>query len=230
MRALIAGASRGLGLALSRLAAENGHTAYAGARGEFSPALLEAAARLPGIRLLALDVTDEGAARAAAEKVAGDGGGALDAVIVAAGVLPESDRRLPATEADIGDLREALDVNVAGSAIVAKHFHPLLRDGGALILVSSEAGSMTRVGAGYPSYSISKSAQNKLAAVLAKTIPRLRVYAVHPGRMNTDMGREHAQIEPEEAALGIWRIASGELAAPPENGWFIDYRGEAMAI
>jgi len=56
------------------------------------------------------------------------------------------------------------------------------------------------------------------------------VYAVHPGRMNTVMGRNDAQIEPELAARGIIRILSGEKRIPPENGWFIDYRGEAMQI
>jgi hypothetical protein len=82
----------------------------------------------------------------------------------------------------------------------------------------------------YPSNSITKSAQNKLAAVFAADGTRYKVYAVHPGRMNTVMGRNDAQIEPEVAASGIIRILSGEKAIPPENGWFIDYRGEAMQI
>jgi NAD(P)-dependent dehydrogenase (short-subunit alcohol dehydrogenase family) len=98
------------------------------------------------------------------------------------------------------------------------------------ITVTSEAGSMTTIGAKYPGYSISKAAQNKLTAVFAKTAAHCRVYAVHPGRMNTVMGKNDAQIEPEEAAEGIYRILSGEKTIPPENGWFIDYRGEAMEI
>jgi len=229
MRVFVAGANQGLGLVLSRLVAEKGHTVYAGARREFSPGLLRAAAEFPGLRPLELDVTSEEAAAKAAEGIA-DGGGDLDAVIVAAGILPESDKRLPVTDADIGDLRRTIEANAVGSAIIIKHFHSLVRDGGTFMLVSSEAGSMTHVGAGYPGYSVSKAAQNKLAAVLAKTVSRYRVYALHPGRMNTEMGRENAQIEPEEAALGIWRIISGEKEIPPEKGWFIDYRGEAMDI
>ena len=226
MRVLIAGANRGLGLALSGLFAEKGHTVYAGARREFSPELLRAAGEFPGLRPLELDVTDE----AGAAKAAGEIAGALDAVIVVAGILPESDKRLLITDADIGDFRRTLEVNAVGSAVMAKHFHSLVRDGGMFVLVSSEAGSMTNVGAGYPGYSVSKAAQNKLAAILAKTVPGIRVYAIHPGRMNTDMGRENAQIEPEEAALGIFRIVSGETEVPPERGWFIDYLGQAMEI
>jgi hypothetical protein len=48
--------------------------------------------------------------------------------------------------------------------------------------------------------------------------------------MNTVMGRNDAQIEPEESAGGIYRIITGEKKVPPENGWFINYRGEAMEI
>jgi hypothetical protein len=48
--------------------------------------------------------------------------------------------------------------------------------------------------------------------------------------MNTVMGRNDAQIEPEEAAEGIYGIVTGKTKIPSENGWFINYRGEAMEI
>ena len=228
MRILVAGAGRGLGLALSRLAAENGHDVYAGTRGGPSEGLMLAASRLPGLRTIGLDVTDEASAAEAARIIEGEGP-PLDAVVVSAGVLLESDRRLLMTGADIGDLRRTLEVNAVGSAVMAKHFHRLVKDGGAFVFVGSEAGSLTDSGAGYPAYSVSKSAQRKIAAVLAKTVPRIRVFSLHPGRMNTDMGRENAQIEPEEAALGILRIVGGGTEVPPERGPFIDYMGRAMA-
>ncbi|MDR0707938.1 MAG: SDR family oxidoreductase [Treponema sp.] len=229
MRILIAGVNQGLGLVLSRLLAENGHEVYACYRNKPSGAVLEFAERFARFKMVELDVTSELMAAAASEKISGDGG-KLDAVVVTAGILTDSDREFLITDAVIDDLRAALEVNVVGSAIMIKHFHRLIKDGGMFITVTSEAGSMTNIGAKYPGYSISKAAQNKLTAILAKTAVHCRVYAVHPGRMNTAMGKNDAQIEPEEAAEGICRILSGEKKIPPEHGWFIDYRGDAMEI
>ncbi len=229
MRILVVGVNQGLGLVLSEMLAERGHTVFAGYRDPQSAAAAEAARRYPDYRPVRLDVVDEGMAVSAARRIASDGG-ALQAVVLVAGTLKDSDRELLVTDADIGDLRAALDTNVVGSAVVIKHFHALVEDGGLFLVITSEAGSMANVGTKYPAYSITKSAQNKLVAVFAKTVPRLKVYAVHPGRMNTVMGRNDAQIEPETAALGIVSILSGERIIPQENGWFIDYRGEAMRI
>jgi NAD(P)-dependent dehydrogenase (short-subunit alcohol dehydrogenase family) len=229
MRIFIAGANQGLGLVLSRLAAEKGHTVFAGYRNEPSPGITEAAETYAGCKPVQLDVTNEIAAAEAAERINADGG-LLDAVVVVAGILPDSDRRLLITGADIPDLRAALETNVTGTAIVIKHFHRLVKDGGVFLVITSEAGSMTNNGAKYPEYSISKAAQNKLTAVFAATVPNYRVYAVHPGRMNTVMGRNDAQIEPEEAARGIYRILTGEKTIAPENGWFINYLGDPMEI
>jgi NAD(P)-dependent dehydrogenase (short-subunit alcohol dehydrogenase family) len=229
MRVCIAGVNQGLGLTLSTLLAENGHTVYGGYRKKTAPALSQAAGRFPQLKPLELDVTSEAQAEDAARFIEKDGG-LLDAVIVVAGILPASDRERPITEAVIDDLRAALDIHAAGSAIMIKHFHKLVSDGGLFIIVTSEAGSMTNIGETYPAYSVSKAAQNKLTAVFAKTVSRFRVYALHPGRMNTVMGRANAQIEPDEAARGILDILSGKKKIPPEAGWFINYRGEAMEI
>ena len=229
MRICIAGVNQGLGLVLSRLMAENGHTVYAAYRNNPSAGAREAAGQFTNYKLVALDVTNESMAEAAAKTIESDGG-RLDAVLVAAGILADSDRNLFITDAVIDDLRAALEVNVTGTAIMIKHFHRLVKDGGMFITVTSEAGSMTNIGEKYPGYSVSKAAQNKLTAIFAKTVSRYTVYALHPGRMNTVMGRNDAQIEPEEAACGILKILTGEKKVPPENGWFINYRGEAMDI
>jgi NAD(P)-dependent dehydrogenase (short-subunit alcohol dehydrogenase family) len=229
MRVFIAGVNQGLGLVLSQYLAENGHTVFAGYRNAPSTAVLAAAKKYGCYKPIALDITDEAQAEAAAQKIRADGG-ALDAVALVAGVLLDSDRSLELTNADIGDLRAALDINVTGSAIVIKHFNGLVRDGGIFLVITSEGGSMTNIGTRYPAYSISKAAQNKLAAIFAKTVTRYKVYAVHPGRMNTVMGRNDAQIEPEVSAAGIYKILTGEKKVATENGWFINYMGEAMEI
>jgi NAD(P)-dependent dehydrogenase (short-subunit alcohol dehydrogenase family) len=229
MRICIAGANQGLGLVLSRLMAEKGHIVYACFRNQPSPGVRDAAREFSGFRMVELDVTREALAAGAAQKIREDGGN-LDAVVVTAGILPDSDRERLITDAGIDDLRAALEINVTGSAIMIKHFGPLVTDGGMFITITSEAGSMTTIGTKYPLYSVSKAAQNKLTAIFSKTVTRYQVYAIHPGRMNTVMGRNDAQIEPEESARGIFKIITGEQKIPPEKGWFIDYRGEAMKI
>jgi NAD(P)-dependent dehydrogenase (short-subunit alcohol dehydrogenase family) len=228
MRVFIAGVNQGLGLVLSRLLAEQGHRVFAGYRRVPSPGVSDGAKRWAGYTPVEIDVTQEETVAAAAGVIGGEG--PLDAVVITAGVLPDRDRELPITEANLEDLRLALETHVTGSAIMIRHFHPLVKDGGLFLVITSEGGSMTHIGTKYPVYSISKAAQNKLTAIFAKTVTRYRVYAVHPGRMNTVMGRNDAQIEPETAAEGIYRILTGEKEISPEKGWFINYLGEAMDI
>ncbi|MDR0383439.1 MAG: SDR family NAD(P)-dependent oxidoreductase, partial [Spirochaetaceae bacterium] len=159
MRVAVIGASQGLGLALSRLIAEKGHVVYAAYRNKPSAEATTAEKQFADYRLVELDVTSEAMAEAAAREINADGG-KLDALIITAGILADSDRTLSITETNIEDLRAALEVNVTGTAIVIKHFHGLIKDGGMFITVTSEAGSMTNIGAKYPGYSISKAAQN----------------------------------------------------------------------
>jgi NAD(P)-dependent dehydrogenase (short-subunit alcohol dehydrogenase family) len=229
MRVCIAGVNQGLGLVLSRMMAKEGHTVYACFRNDPSGDVRKAARQFPGFKMVELDVTSEAMAERAAQKILEDGG-KLDAVVVAAGILTDSDRELPVTEVAINDLRAGLETNTIGSAIMIKYFNKLINNGGMFITVTSEAGSMKNIGTKYPGYSISKAAQNKLVAIFAKNITDYKIYAVHPGRMNTVMGRNDAQIEPEESARGIFGIITGEKTVPPENGWFINYLGEAMEI
>ena len=229
MRVCIAGVNQGLGLVLSRLLAERGHKVYAGYRNRMSAGVKEAAEKHGSFEPIEIDVTSESMAQKAARQIINDGG-KLDAVVVAAGILPDSDRNLLITDADMGDLKTALEANTIGTAIMIKHFCGLVTDGGMFIVITSEAGSMTNIGEKYPLYSISKAAQNKLTAIFAKTVSNYQVYAVHPGRMNTVMGRNDAQIEPEEAAEGIYRIITREKMIPQEYGWFINYHGKSMEI
>ena len=227
MRICIAGAGAGLGFALSRLLAEKGHKVYAGCRNKNAPAVREAAEKISFFEPLELDVTNEKMVEAAARYI-GENGGKLDAVVFNAGILPDGDKKLPLTESSIDDLHAVLEVHAVGTVLMIKHFNSLVKDGGMFIIITSEAGSMTNIGTMYPLYSISKAAQNKLTAIFAKTVSNYTVYAVHPGRMNTVMGRDNAQIEPEESAEGILRILTKEKIIPPEKGWFINYRGEPM--
>ncbi|MDR2932769.1 MAG: SDR family oxidoreductase [Oscillospiraceae bacterium] len=230
MDILVTGAARGLGYVLCNLLASEGHRVFAGIRPQSANAEIKALAeKYSDLILLDMDVTDENQVAECAKNVAGTCG-KLDAVVSNAGVLCDSDRTLPILETNLDDLRTALEVNVVGSAAVIKHFHKLVKPDGIFITITSEAGSMQNPGTVYSAYGISKSAQNKLVLIFKSNKPGFRVYAMHPGRMNTDMGRKTAQIEPIEAARGIAGILSGAITVPEENGWYIDYMGNAMPV
>lgn len=97
-------------------------------------------------------------------------------------------------------------------------------------LITSEGGSFANEGSLFPAYGVSKTTANKIIQTLRVTVGEsINVYAVHPGRMNTDMGRTTAQIEPEEAAIGFCNILEGTTHIEKDQ-WFIDYRGNAMPL
>src|SRR5262249_24693728 len=68
---------------------------------------------------------------------------------------------------------------------VAQLALPLMPDGGRIVNVTSDAGAEAYEGCG--GYGSSKAALEQLTAILASENPRLRVYAVDPGDMRTEM-------------------------------------------
>lgn len=234
MNIIITGANKGLGLALVKIFSSYGHQVAAGLYPGDDPSLLQNLAdAYPGqVILFPLDVTDEDSVQAAARKIR-EQFGKLDLLINNAGILLPQDRTLTITETNIEELRRTLEVNTIGTVIVMKHFLPLMPDDGQgmMLFITSEAGSVSSSGALFPAYSISKTAANKAVFILRATAGnRCKIYAVHPGRMNTEMGRTTAQIEPEEAAEGIYRIAAGITVVDGKEPGFINYKGEPMPI
>lgn len=55
----------------------------------------------------------------------------------------------------------------------------------------------------------------------------VRIFMMHPGRMQTVMGAENAQISPSESAEGIYKVIEGEID-PKLDIPFINYKGETM--
>lgn len=226
MNVLVTGAARGLGLALCRQFAEEGHRVFAGVRRLPAGPALEGLAG--EVTVLDLDVTHDAKVQAAARQVEA-ACGRLDCVFSNAAILCDSDRTLPITKVDLLDLEAALRVNVVGAASILKAFAPLVREGGWFFTITSEGGALSAGGTAYPAYAVTKAAQNKLVALFRQSEPRLHIYAVHPGRLNTQMGREFAQMEPEEAAAGLYDLALGRRPVP-EGHWFIDHVGRPMPL
>lgn len=115
-------------------------------------------------------------------------------------------------------LRRTLEVNLIGTADFTEQVLPIINDGGHIINISSRAGSMGHVKvAEYTDYKISKAALNMLTRMLAIRLDgKITVSSTHPGWVKTDMGGAEADIEPEEAAEDIYKLAISK----PETGQF----------
>ncbi|WLW56104.1 SDR family NAD(P)-dependent oxidoreductase [Streptomyces sp. YU58] len=184
--AIITGASKGLGRALAEALAARGWDLVLDAR--TAPALRETAEWLAahGTQVTALpgDVTDAGhreALVAAARQLGG-----LDLLVSNASALG-AEPLVRLEKLSLQGLRRALEVNVVAALGLVQEALPLLRASGAgtVIAVSSDAAAEAYETWG--GYGASKAALDHLAAVLGEEEPDLRVWAVDPGDMATDL-------------------------------------------
>ncbi|ATE54844.1 MULTISPECIES: SDR family oxidoreductase [Actinosynnema] len=93
-------------------------------------------------------------------------------------------------ELDVRDLRRVVDVNVVGALLCARRAARDLREGGALVAISSAAATLGSPGE-YVHYAASKAAVDAMVVGLAKELgPRgVRVNAVAAGTVRTDIHR-----------------------------------------
>jgi NAD(P)-dependent dehydrogenase (short-subunit alcohol dehydrogenase family) len=180
--ALITGASRGLGRALAIALSDRGWRLVVDGRDAARLAAAVADLAHPD-RVTAVpgDVSDPRHRAALAEAV----GPRLDLLVNNASELgPSPLPSLADLRAD--DLRHVLDVNVVAPLALAQAVLPALRAaGGTVVDISSDAA--VEAYPGWGGYGASKAALDQLTAVLAIENPGMRVYAVDPGDMATDM-------------------------------------------
>ncbi|WP_037668229.1 SDR family oxidoreductase [Streptomyces griseus] len=184
--AIITGASKGLGRALGEALAARGWDLVLDARTAHVLKETEAVLAARGARVTALpgDVTD--AAHRAELVAAARRLGGVDLVVNNASALgAEPLVRLEVLSLE--GLRRALEVNVVAALGLVQEALPLLRASraGAVIAVSSDAAAEAYETWG--GYGASKAALDHLTAVLGEEEPGLRVWAVDPGDMATDL-------------------------------------------
>jgi NAD(P)-dependent dehydrogenase (short-subunit alcohol dehydrogenase family) len=225
--ALLTGASRGLGAALAGALSRRGWRLVVDGRDPDRLAASVAALPRPDlVTALAGDVTDP-AHRAALATAAGD---RLDLLVNNASDLgPTPLPRL----ADLppAALERVLAVNtVAPLALVQAVLPALEQAGGTVLDVSSDAA--VEAYEGWGGYGASKAALDRLSAVLAVEHPGLRVYAVDPGDMATDMHRAadpDATGLPEPATVvpALLRLVDGDLPSGRYRAAELAVRAEA---
>lgn len=245
--ALITGGNKGLGLETARQLAAKGVTVVIGARDKAKgdAAVVELKKGGADAHDVVLDVTD-GDTLGPAVRFIEQKWGRLDILVNNAGISrargeggKEGDLDGAPSTVSQGVLREVFDTNFFGLIAGTQAFLPLVRKaaGGAgrIVNLSSILGSMAEhqdpkspiYGYLMTAYNSSKAAVNMYTVQLAHELrdTKIKVNAVHPGWVKTDMGGSEAPMELVDGAKTS--VAMALLGADgPTGGYF--HMGETL--
>lgn len=227
-RILVTGANRGLGLEFVRQLLTRGDRVIATCR---HPGRATELNRLAGehpnrLHLLPLDL-DQSRSRAELAREVPLVFERFDWLINNAGMLPPGER--------FGELQEdalqaSFRTNAVGPLLLTQALAPLLEDGGLVLNLSSRMGSMAETHEfRSPSYGMGKAALNMATVQLAHALGerKIRVIALTPGWVRTDMGGATAALAPADSVAGMLAVADASLM--PDSGSFRDWQGQAVA-
>ncbi len=218
---LVTGASRGFGAVVAEEFADAGWEVVGTARS--GPP-----AGSPCAAWARWDVTDDDTSAVTTAL----GEGPLHLVVNNAGVGPPGQAL---EEIEVSELLAVCDTNVGGVLRATRAALPslLLAESPLVVNISSRLGSLRHQAAGDPhrgtsyAYRVSKAAQNMATICLAGELgPKVRVWAVHPGRLATGMGRPDATDDPRLAARRLRELAGDVSRQSPR---FLDLRGGEIA-
>jgi NAD(P)-dependent dehydrogenase (short-subunit alcohol dehydrogenase family) len=209
VQGIVTGASRGLGLALTRALAGRGWRLVVDARD--ADALERAVAGVDGVVALAGDVADPDHRRRLVEAADEP----IDLLVNNASLLgpgpPPALARYPLEE-----LRRVYEVNVLAPLALVQLALPHFGEGARVVNVTSDAA--VEAYENWGGYGSSKAALAQITAVLGVENPSLRAYAVDPGDMRTQMQQEAFPGEdisdrplPEESVPGLLALIEGDL-------------------
>jgi NAD(P)-dependent dehydrogenase (short-subunit alcohol dehydrogenase family) len=206
---IVTGASRGLGLALTRALSARGWKLVVDARG--AEPLEGAVAGLEGVVAITGDVADPEHRQA----LVAAAGRRIDLLVNNAGILGPSPQP-PLADYPLATLAQVYAVDVFAPLALFQEALPHLAPGAAVINVTSDAAVEPYEGWG--GYGSAKAALEQLTAILGAEQPELRVYAVDPGDMQTQTyqdafpGEDISDLpHPEESVPGLLALVEGTL-------------------
>lgn len=201
----ITGASRGLGALIAQAALDAGHAVVA--TGRNSAAIADRLGVSPALLPVALDVTDEGQAKAAVEAAIG-AFGRIDVLVNNAGfgLLAAIE------ESSDADVRRMFDTDVFGLLNVTRAVLPVMRRqrAGHVMNMSSVGGY--RSAAGFGVYCSTKFAVEGITEALHAELQPLGVHAtvVEPGYFRTDF-LDASSLTVGQEVIGDYDATSGQI-------------------
>ncbi len=207
--ALVTGANRGIGAEVAKGLAHAGLHVVAGVRDPGSAQALVDAVSADGgsVSMLQIDVGDPQSIADAVTRLDADGT-AIDVLVNNAGILDNDDL----LALDDATIVRTIDVNALGPLRLMRALAGGMsqRGYGRIVNVSSGWGSLADLGPG--AYGISKALLNAITVKLAGELPAsVKVNAMDPGWVHTDMGGPDAPDTPQQAAdTAVWLALIGD--------------------
>lgn len=210
---LVTGCSKGIGHAIMKIFASEGAVVYANARTEGS---IDAAASVMEkqdhlkIRPVYFDICDKDAIKKCIMQIKKEQG-RLDVLVNNAGIMKDALIEM----VDDKTMKETFEVNVFAMIHMTQMALKLMKKcgGSSIINLSSIVG--VRGSEGQTAYAASKGAVANLTKTWARELVKdnIRVNALAPGKIDTDMYRSIGQEKVQE---GISEVGMGRLGTPKE--------------
>ena len=218
---LVTGGSRGIGRAIVELFADEEAAVtffYRGTTTAAGDVVAKCRAAGHDVHAEQVDVTAAAACVAAVERLA-ERAGRIDVLVNNAGVIRDN----PLAGMSDEDIAAVLDTNVGGVFNVTRAVVPymVMQRAGSIVNVSSVAGD--KGGRGQSNYAASKGAINALTRALAVELaPRkIRVNAVAPGVIDTEMSKDVREMAGDEAKARILMKRYGTAQEVANAVWFL---------
>jgi NAD(P)-dependent dehydrogenase (short-subunit alcohol dehydrogenase family) len=222
-RALIVGASRGLGLGLALELLKRDWLVTATVRSAGGGTGLEAYHER--VTMDTLDINNPDMMSALVARVKRD---VFDLVFINSGIsLDQGGLVQGATAADVSHI---MMTNAVSPVKLAYELLPVLRDGtGIMAFMTSILGSVSLTRGSWPLYSASKAALNMLTRSFAANLngKDITVLNLHPGWVRTDMGGPNADIDVQTSVTGLADVLEAKAGAGGHE--YLDYRGKTLA-
>jgi NAD(P)-dependent dehydrogenase (short-subunit alcohol dehydrogenase family) len=207
--AVVTGANRGLGLETCRQLGKLGYHVLLTSRNEVSGQAAHQMLRNEGfsVSFHPLDVRSEASVEALVRYFK-QHYQRLQILVNNAGIFPDpptQESQSSVFNSDIETILEGFDTNTLGPFRLCQAIIPLMEGRGCVVNVSSGMGQLSEMGGCCPSYRLSKTALNALTRIMSEELKQtqIKINAVCPGWVRTDMGGKEADLSIAEGAKGI---------------------------